>query len=146
MKSRIIFIAVIVVIIAGVFLGKLIHEKTFTEKDSALIIDEELPDALVDMVKQHFQAMNDGDTEAFNKTLAPEDGADLNNEPCTMETFEYYKESGMYVKEIRAFSEVTQANCVLEVVVWNPKENAKDVYHVVVSERGISRYLVRSGV
>ena len=111
--------------------------------DEQLFTDPRLTESLVNTIVNHFEAMNNGDVEAFNATLTIDDPSDFYNEPRTMRTFEMYKNSGVYVKRIGFYDADSSQLCylsddkthtaILGVTVRNPLEDAETIYWLLVS-------------
>jgi len=129
-------------------------QKNADTNEYEIKVNDEVPKDIVNMIIKHFDAMYNNDVESFRATLTPEDGADLNNEPNTMQVFEYYKNTAIYVKEIREHGESSKKtemvqeekiNYILEIIVWNPIEQQDEVIYINASKGsgawGISCYI-----
>ena len=126
-------------------------QTTYSLSDE-LVIEEGIPADAAAMVIRHFGAMAKGDAEAFRATLFREDGADVNSEPAALETFHYYKNTDIYIKEIRISDDCSPAegfgeqaqSAVLDIVIWSPKDQQNVSFRVGISREsgvwGVGRY------
>lgn len=117
-----------------------------------LAVERGIPERAVSMIIRHFDAMAKGDAAAFQATLFPEDGADANGEPHTLETFNKFKDTEIFVKEIRigegwsflgADGEPAKS-AVLDIVLWRPTDRQSVLIKAGISQQseewGIGRY------